>query len=373
MRRVEITILPIRCSGKAGVSEWRTRGGWRASVAGIDVRGNVPRNLVISVLLSLLIAACGRPAGPAAGTRPLDLQTDWENFLGEIREFERRMGFSQTRNFARFVQDREEFPFCGYVPRDYLPYSYEDPAIQWHESLAERECRALAGDADLYVGATEALGESETPVTPSLLAAPFPRFLYIVFHENCHDQFELPYGIEEALCNLIAYHAMTAFSARKFGPASRDHAAVRRYVAGEIRRTRMVKTFYEQLAVAYARYERGKIPPAVLMRERERIFARAERALGWSRGSLNNVGIANDMTYCRHYPFLERVFEALDHDLARAVEFFRHVDRIKPRPAEVMKARRLTSEESADFIRAYEDAVVATIARGRPPAGGGSD
>lgn len=327
--------------------------------------------IVTTVLLAGLIAGCRLPSGAPTGAPAPRLEEEWPAAIREIRDFERQIGFSETRNFTHLTEGREEFPFCGYVSRHYLPYSYEDPAIRWHESLAEQECRALAGDADVYVGATEALGESETPVTPSLLAAPFHRFLYVVIHEDCHDQFELPYGVEEALCNVIAYHAMTAFSVQKFGPASRDHAAVRRYVAGEARRTRMVKAFYGQLAAVYARYERGKIPEAVLMRERERIFARAERALGWRKGSMNNVGIANDMTYSRHYPFLEHVFEALGGDVGRAVEFFRHVDRIKPSPAEVMRALPPAEEDSVEFIRAYESAVVAAIRESLAESGGG--
>ena len=54
---------------------------------------------------------------------------DWDQLVQEVRAFERRIGFKDTRNFLTFEQEKEGFPFCGYVSRLYLPYSYEDPAM----------------------------------------------------------------------------------------------------------------------------------------------------------------------------------------------------------------------------------------------------
>jgi hypothetical protein len=73
----------------------------------------------------------------------------------------------------------------------------------------------------------EAVGEVGVPVTTALLEGKLDRFLYLVIHEDCHDQFEFPYGFEEALCNLIAYQGMKAFSTRQYGPWSRTNFAVR--------------------------------------------------------------------------------------------------------------------------------------------------
>jgi len=283
--------------------------------------------------------------------------------IGDIRAFERRIGFEETDNFLDLDHETESYPFCGTVSRLYLPYSYEDPGIDWHEAATQEECRASAGEgADVYFGQTEAVGEAGTPVTPSMLAGTLVRFVYLVFHEDCHDQFELPQGIEEALCNVIAYNAMVAFSGEKSGFLERT--AMRRYAERESERTRQAKAFYEQLAALYARHGRKEISTQALLEERAVIFARAERALAWERGSLNNVGIANDMTYSRHFPYLESVFDALGRDLARTVAFFRRVDAIKPSPASVMKKHGLKSDRGVDFIRAYEAAVLETVQRG---------
>ncbi|OGA56406.1 MAG: hypothetical protein A3F74_26285 [Betaproteobacteria bacterium RIFCSPLOWO2_12_FULL_62_58] len=326
----------------------------------MNANGRLARWLAVVALLAVLIAGCVQlreifmPSAPG-------VTDEWAALLDEIRTFERRIGFRETDNFFDLSHEQEAFPFCGYASRFYLPYSYEDPAIRWLESVTEQECRELAHYADAYFGAVEALGESGTPVTPAMITGKLDRFLYLVMHEDCHDQFDLPYGIEEALCNLIAYKAMAVFSEEKFGSYARDNRAIRRYADAQSRLTRATISYYEQLATLYARHERAEISSDVLLRERTAIFKKAERALAWTRGELNNVGIASDMTYSRHYPFLESVFEALGRDLARTVAFFRHVDQIKPSGAAVMKRHHIATEKSLEFIRAYEAAVAETI------------
>jgi hypothetical protein len=187
------------------------------------------------------------------------------------------------------------------------------------------------------------------------------RFLYLVIHEDCHDQFDLPYGIEEALCDLITFKAMAEFSTQRFGSLARENRAVRRYADAQSRRARATITYYEQLASIYARHQRKEISPEALLREREVVFDKATRALALKKGDLNNVIIATDMTYSRHYPFLERVFDALGRDLARTVAFFRHVDKVKPARPAVLQRSGVTTEGSVEAVRAYEAAVLETI------------
>ncbi|MGH8633667.1 MAG: aminopeptidase [Burkholderiales bacterium] len=303
------------------------------------------------VLLAATIAGC-------AGAR---VPKEWEPLLDEVRAFEQRIGFKETDVFLEFSEEQGRIPFCGHVSRLYLPYSYEDPAIQWFDVATERECRAHADGADVYFGTVEVLGEAGAAVSPELLGVQLHRFLYLVIHEDCHEQFEFPYGIEEALCNLIAYKGMARFSEEKYGREAREYVAIQRYASVESERTRAIRMFYEQLAGHYARYDRKELSAEALLKERAQIFGKAERVLAWRRGSLNNVSMANEMTYSRHYPLLESVYDALGRDLARTVAFFRRVDAIKPSPNAVMKEHDIASKDSVDFIRAYEAAVVGTI------------
>ncbi len=324
--------------------------------------GNAASRLAVAALLAAVLAACVPLRdffSPVPGA-----PSEWAAFVEDVRAFERRIGFAETDNFLDFSGEQGAYAFCGHASRLILPYSYEDPAIQWRDSGTEEDCRALAGNADVFFGNVEAIGESATPVTPAMMTAKLDRFLYLVMHEDCHDQFELPYGIEEALCDLLTYKAMAVFSEEKFGPQAREDRAIRRYASVQAEQARATIIHYEQLATLYARYDRNEMSENTLMRERARILSRAERALAWKKkGPMNNVAMANHMTYSRHYPFLESVFDSLGRDLARTVEFFRRVDRIKPARAAILKRHRIATEDSAEFIRVYEAAVVETTRR----------
>ena len=311
--------------------------------------------------LALIAAALGCVAPGTSEIAAPRSPEAWNALLAEVRVFEHRIGFEPTRNFQQFSAERPSFPFCGYVSRAYLPYSYQDPAIKWLNVESEEECRTRDEGADVTFGKTEAVAEREAPVTPSMMAAPLNRLLYLVIHEDCHEQFELPYGIEEALCNVIAYNAMTRFGDDKYRSKSRERRAIQSFVREGADSAHKTVAFYGRLSTLYTLHDRAAIPLPALLRERERIFRQAERQLAWPRGSMNNVWIANSMTYSRHYPMLERAFQALDGDILRTIAFFRTIDSMKPTAAAVMAKHGLTSEDNVQFVRAYEAAIVELI------------
>ncbi len=333
------------------------------------MNGKRLRGLVVVLLLVALAAGCARLRELAIPSAP-GVSDKWAALLDEIRAFERGIGFAKTDNFADLSHEHDEFPVCGYASRLTLPYSYEDPAITWLDSATEAQCLSHGPEADVYFATVEAWGEVATPATPSMITGKLDRFIYLVLHEDCHDQFELPYGIEEALCDLITHKGMAVFAGEKYGSYAREDRAIRRYAAMQSRLARATITYYEQLAALYARYERKEISSEVLLRERAAIFRNAQKPLAWSKDALNNVGIANHMTYSRHYPFLESVFDALGRDLTRTVAFFRDVDKIKPSSAAVMQRHRIAEETSVEFVRANEAAVVETIRKALADATG---
>jgi hypothetical protein len=319
--------------------------------------------VALAAAFAATVAGCGVLRSLFQEEEALRVGGEWPALLAAIRAFERRIGFDETPNFRSLSEAQDEHAFCGHASRFYLPYSYEDPAIRWIEVGSREQCLEGADGADVFFGTVEALGESESPVTPAMLASPLERFLYLVLHEDCHDQFELPYGIEEPLCNILAFRAMVAFSEERFGRGTPEHAAARRYAERETSHTHLAKAYYERLEALYSRFERGELPEGALILERGRIFAAAERSLARERGSMNNVVIANDMTYSRYFPSLERVFEALGGDLARAVAFFKRVDRSKPSRRAFLEQSGLATEASVEFVRGYEAAVARTIER----------
>jgi len=324
-------------------------------------------NNAISARLAALALAVTVTAG--CGVWVPHQESKWTALLEEVRAFERRMGFGKTDNFLDLSKEEEAITICGRASRLTLPYSYQDPAIQWRESVTEEECREGSKGSDIFYSRVEAWGEVGTPVTPSMLEGKLDRFLYLVIHEDCHDQFDLPYGVEEALCNVIAYKAMPAFSLERYGAKSREHKAVSQYASRQEVLTRGTKASYEQLEKLYGRYGRKEVSAEELLRERAALFRQAERALAWSRGALNNVGLANDMTYSRYYPFIESVYDTLGRDLERTVALFKRVDEIKPSRQAVMKRNRIADEHGAELLRVYEAEVVKTIEKALAEAG----
>lgn len=322
----------------------------------------------LATALATLVVGCAQLGAIFSPTAPF-VSGEWAELLQEVRTYERRIGFVDTDNFADLTQDYDATYFCGVASRLVLPYSYDDPAISWTEPESEAECRERGRDADAYYGTVEVLGEVGTPVTPSMIDNKLDRFLYLVIHEDCHDQFELPAGIEEALCDLVTYKGMAEFTRAKFGMISTEDRAIRRYADTQSTNARAAIAYYTQLETLYARYARGEISADALLQERAPIFRAAEKSLGWTKGDLNNVALANDMTYSRHYPFLESVFDALGRDLPRTIAFFRHVDKIKPHPDSVMNKLGL-EPNSVEFVRAYEARVIDAIRKALTDARG---
>ena len=316
--------------------------------------------LALCVLLA--IAGCFGPRGDSELATPRS-HDEWTTLIAEVRAFARTIGFEPTNNFRAFSREKADYPFCGHVSRLYLPYSYEDPAIKWFNVPTKEECLARGAGSDVTFGATEAIAERGTPVTTAMLVAPLHRFLYVVVHEDCHEQFALPYGIEEALCNVIAFRAMAAYGEQRFKSMPAERRAIDRYAREGAAHSRITVAAYGQLAALYDRHGAEQLPEHALLKERARIFRTMEKQIAWPRNSMNNVWIANAMTYSRHHAMMERVFDALGADLARTVAFFKQVDAAKPAPAQIMAKHRIASESSVEFVRAYEAAVVEAIER----------
>ena len=294
---------------------------------------------------------------------------EWNALLTEVRAFERRIGFQETANFKTLYnaeaksETQSEYPMCSYAPRFQLPYSYEDPLVRWGDAQNDADCRAAAKGEDVYFTMVEALGEIGTAVTATMLEGKLDRFLYLVIHEDCHDQFDLPYGVEEALCNVLGYKGMAAFTEQKYSGRAREGRAIRRYAETQSQLTRAVVAYYRQVEQLYARHARQEIAAEAVLIERARIFGGAERTFGWKRQAMNNAGLANEMTYSRHYQRLEAAHERLGNDLQKTVAFFKQVDKLKPTRAAVMKQHRISDEKSVEFVRIYEAAVMETVDR----------
>lgn len=321
------------------------------------------RWLVWSIALALVAGAAyiGAPKVQTFLAPPSPpVGAHWGTILAQVRDLERRIGFRPTENFARVATDLTSYPFCGRASNRRLPYSYEDRSIEWPQIEREEACKDVGIDIDVYFDKVEAWGEIRTPITAAMIAGNLDRFVYLVIHEDCHDQYELPYGIEEPLCDVITHRAMRQFARERYRWHDVERRAINRYARNEPKSTRIVLQHYRRLEQLYASYERGEITHEAVLAAREQIFRDAENALEIASGQLNSIVFANYMTYSRHYPALASVAARWGEDLRGVVAFFRLVDARKPDRESVAKQLGIEDEKDAAFLQAYEASVLAT-------------
>lgn len=223
------------------------------------------------------------------------------------------------------------------------------------DASTEEECRASAENTDVSFAKTEAVAGRATPVTAKLLVAPLARFLYVVMHEDCHEQFALPSGIEEALCNALAYAGMEKIARERFDDQPGERESISLFARAGAARAQFTRELYDELSALYARHDVAAISAETLLRERGELYRSAEQRLARPDGALNNVWLAMSITYSRHYELMQRALDAFDGDLVQTVAFFRRVDAAKP------PAIAATGASAVDFVRADEAAVVAVI------------
>lgn len=316
--------------------------------------------------LALVLCACAplyTADGDLAAPRA---ENEWSALLEDVRRLQSRIGFEPTRNFRSVDAASEGYAYCGHGSPLYLPYSYQDPAIRWLDVQSEEDCRASAGLSEASLLKTEALAGRGTPLNARLLVAPVARFIYVVMHEDCHEQFALPSGIEEALCNVLAYAAMKALAEERFRDSPDEYNAIRLFARAGAARAEFTRGLYEDVAALYARRETTPVSEEALLRERRELLRQAERRLARREGSLNNVWLATTITYSRHHRLMQRTLEALNGDLARLVSFFKHLD------AEQSGALAFAAQQGADRdlrrVRASEAAIADAVelALGKP-------
>lgn len=276
-------------------------------------------------LLVLLVTATGcRAAAPEVELT--NEQRSRLELVPEIKAFQNRLGFEPTENFKTYSLDLESYHYWFYTPQTELPYSLDDPRLQWLTGEPENVSLDL-DQYDVFSYSIEALAGIETPLTRALLEAPLARFILIIFHEDWHEQIDLPLGIEEPTGEVVSYIAALRFTAEKFGPDSAVHRTLYKELSDKLEAGHVYRSYYEQLDALYAESGSGAVSGEDALREKERLFQSMgddlEAIWGGRPDQLNNAYLAFQMTYFRHLPRLYEVFWQTEQDLAETMSLFR--------------------------------------------------
>ena len=265
-----------------------------------------------------------------SGCRPSAELTNEQRYrmelLKEIKAFERRLGFGETENFKIYSAETEAYDYYFYTSSTELPHSLDDPPLQFGTGPSENVSIDLEA-YDVFFYSIQALAGVETPVTRSLIEAPLPRFIHVVFHEDWHEQIDLPLGIEEPSGEVVSHAAAMLFAEEKFGQDSEVYDALRRQLNNKLRESEVYENYYQQLEDVYSRFHAGAISESETLRNKEQLLKSMEdelqRIWGAAPDQLNNAFIAFQMTYYRYLPLLYRVFSATDSDLIETIAIFR--------------------------------------------------
>jgi hypothetical protein len=282
----------------------------------------------ILVILCLLVAQSG-----------FWIWQDWESsqiqerldLIKEIKIFEKRFGFKETPNFKHLSSWISVYYILWYCPKFSLPYSYDDPQMNWR--IFYQRPKKLPIDAetfDYFYHRVEALaGKSE--ITPALLKAPLDRMIMVIFHEDFHEQINyFPTGLEEPFASLAGYLLALDFSKEKFGRDSKVYQKLKRNLEYNLKSERIYRKHYRILTQLYQNFREGKISKKEALKLREKIFENLDRELNTLAQKIgikvpkikrNNATIALSLTYLRHLNLAYRVYLA-SSDLKETLKVF---------------------------------------------------
>jgi len=239
--------------------------------------------------------------------------------IEEIKEFERELGFADTANFRTYSPEIGAYHYLFYTSSTQLPYSLDDPALM--AAIGTRDSVSLDYQKyDAYFYSIPSVSGEGTPVTESLMRAPLERFIHIIFHEDWHEQIDLPLGLEEPSAEIIGYAAAILFTGDKFGHDSQVYETLKKHFDNKLRESEVYGEYYDKLSALYAQHHEGKLTELDTLIRKARLLEtmgnELHRIWGGKPDQLNNAFIAFQMTYLRHLPLMYEVLAANDTDIS---------------------------------------------------------
>ena len=274
---------------------------------------------VLLILFSLVIPSC-KPGVGLSDKQKLELVND-------IKAFEQKLEFNDTGNFLTYSGEIKAYDYYFFTSSTELPYSLDDPTLQ--TGIGARKSVTIDPEKhDAYFYSIPAIAGVETPVTKSLLNEPLYRFIHVIFHEDWHEQINLPLGLEEPCSEVVGYTAAILFTEEKFGADSEVHKTLKKHFNNKLRESEIYQDYYEKLNALYTRFHAGEIADTEIFINKARLLESMGKELrgvwaGGKPGQLNNAFIAFQMTYLRHLPIMHEVLSATDFDLIKTIEVFR--------------------------------------------------
>lgn len=277
---------------------------------------------LVICLLAVLFLAAAPACAPQVDT---DSEAYRLDLVRELKTFAAGFGFTETRNFKSYTPGFTAYDYYFYTPLTTLPYSLGDPLLEFGTGTADN-ITFERSRYDVFFYAIQAIAGVDTPVTGSLMKAPLERFIYVILHEDWHEQIDLPITIEEPSGEVVSYAAAMLFSRQKYGEGSAVYKTLEAELDRKLRESQVYAAYYDRLAGLYADFRAGKLSEADTLKAKAGLLdsmAGELQGISGAAPELNNAFIAFQMTYLRHLPLMQRVHTGAGRDLARTLDIFR--------------------------------------------------
>jgi hypothetical protein len=272
---------------------------------------------------ALLILIAG---ATACGLKKTPASTPFANqhIVEEMKDFQKALGFEDTKNFARIAERPTAIYRCYFTGKLELPDSYQQLRF------AQGDVSGCAIDEqkyDVFFYPAEAIASGSMPVTPALAEASLARLLVVVPHEDFHNQRELrkaPPEVAEAAATLVGFVTASEFAKEKYGPRSPLSQRLEGEARVFLKKARIVNLYYDNLSALYRSFRERNVTRTQALAEKQRLFAELQQqcaavvpepvSFNKCPAAMNNAGLAFDRTYTREYPRVFEVHHALGED-----------------------------------------------------------
>lgn len=238
----------------------------------------------------------------------------------EIKAFEARLGWKPTDNFGQYSRTRGVYPYCTYAG--------EFDFILSNSTTEKKKCEEEGAGRDTVYSEIEAIAGSNTPLSRSLVADGLPRFIYLIFHEDFHEQIlGVPtLEINESAAQLISLLAGRDFAREKYGEGSKVYRLLAADVELSLASARIENRYHKELSNLYDRVLRGELgreegleKKALLFKEmRGECKKGVKLATSFSCEDMtNNAVFATNIPYAMYYPLFYDLYQSCALDVKK--------------------------------------------------------
>ena len=276
---------------------------------------SLKRALVV-FLAVLFVVACRTVSVDSERTTPVAVTPEEArirlDLVQEIKAFEAKLGWKPTDNFREYSETLETYNSCGRA--ETLSF------MAWWDTSTKEECKEDGRIYDTTYSEAEAIAGSGTPVSRSLMQTELSRFIYVVFHEDFHEQMRgVPtLALNESATQLVGLLAAREFTRERYGKDSDIHRAFVEEIEFALKDANIEKHYYQELERLYERVSRGELDRAQGLKEKAILFEKMQSecedirfviAVSCNRIT-NNILFVLSIPYAMHYPLFFDLYKS---------------------------------------------------------------